>query len=429
MKRKNILLLVGVILLFLGCNKKAEVTPEVKVTISSETLQLKVGGIHTLTATASNQEPIKWASSDANIASVFEGIVEAKSIGMAIISATVEGASAQCKVYVLGNNDETLSLSPSYIEIDKGKNHQLVYHSVYEVPLTWTSSAPEIAEVSTTGLVTAKKGGTAIITLSNGTEKVTTRVVVPHSWGEYKLVWEENFEGTALNTANWNIEVTSSPPNKELQAYTNRADNVRLEDGNLILEAKKETYGTRQYTSGRINSRGKQSFKYGKVEARISFPSGGGTWPAFWMLGSQRNWPSCGEIDIIEHMGNSPKMLSFATHTADKNGNNGRNWSARVYYDDIENNYHVYGIEWIQEAFQGRDKIIFTYDGVECATAMEDERYIDDDFYWPFNQPHYIILNLAIGGNMGGTVAEDCFDQPVIMKVDWVRVYQRDEIE
>ena len=429
MKRYNILLFLGIAMVMSCCDKKAEVASEVKVTISSETLQMTVGDIHTLTATTSNQEPVKWVSSAADVASVFEGIVEAKSIGMAVISATVEGASAQCKVYILGKSNETLSLSPSYIEIDKGGSHQLTYHSVYDVPLIWTSSAPEVAEVSTTGMVTAKKGGTAIITLSNGTEKVTTRVFVPHKWGEYKLVWEENFEGSALNTSNWNIEVTSSPPNKELQAYTSRNENVRVEDGKLILEARKETYGTRQYTSGRINSRGKQAFKYGRVEASISFPSGGGTWPAFWMLGAQRKWPSCGEIDIIEHLGNSPRMLSFATHTADRNGNNGRNWSARVYYDGVENNFHVYGIEWMQEDFQGRDKIIFTYDGVDCATAIEDERYIDEDYYWPFNQPHYIILNLAIGGNMGGVVADDCFDHPVIMKVDWVRVYQREEIE
>ena len=383
MKRYNILLFLGIAMVMSGCDKKAEVASAVKVTISSESLQMTVGDIHTLTATTSNQEPVKWVSSAADVASVFEGIVEAKSIGMAVISATVEGASAQCKVYILGKSNETLSLSPSYIEIDKGGSHQLTYHSVYDVPLIWTSSAPEVAEVSTTGMVTAKKGGTAIITLSNGTEKVTTR----------------------------------------------RNENVRVEDGKLILEARKETYGTRQYTSGRINSRGKQAFKYGRVEASISFPSGGGTWPAFWMLGTQRKWPSCGEIDIIEHLGNNPRMLSFATHTADRNGNNGRNWSARVYYDGVENNFHVYGIEWMQEDFQGRDKIIFTYDGVDCATAMEDERYIDEDYYWPFNQPHYIILNLAIGGNMGGVVADDCFDHPVIMKVDWVRVYQREEIE
>lgn len=429
MKRYHIVFLLGIFLILLGCQKKNEVTTDVQVTISSEIIQMTVGDIHTLTASASNQEAIKWASSDPSIASVFEGIVEAKSIGMATISASVEGASAQCKVYVLGKENETLTLSPTYVEIDKGKTHQMVYRSVYEVPLTWTSSNPEVAEVSSEGKVTAKKGGTSVITLSNGTEKVTARVVVPHTWGEYKLVWEDNFEGSTINSSNWNVEVTSSPPNKELQAYTNRSENVRIEEGNLILEARNETYGSRQYTSGRINSKNKHSFKYGKIEARISFPAGGGTWPAFWMLGEKRNWPSCGEIDIIEHLGNSPRMLSFATHTSEKNGDNGRNWSARVYYDDVENNYHVYGIEWRQEDFQGRDKIIFTYDGEECATAMEDERHIDDDYYWPFNQPHYIILNLAIGGKMGGSVADDCFDKPVIMKVDWVRVYQREETE
>ncbi len=428
--KKIFQLLLSVCMMGLVCCAPKNNPSVVKVSISKDMLQMKVGDIQMLEAKASDNSSIQWASSDPKVATVFEGIVEATGIGIATITASVEGGSASCNVYVLGKEDETLLLTPELVEIQKGKTYQFYYTSVYDVPLTWSSSNPEVASVDQNGLVTAHKAGTALITLSNGAEDVSARVVIPHTWGEYQLVWSEEFDGSSVDENVWTIEQGGGGwGNKEKQYYTNREKNVCVKDGNLIIQAYKEDYQTSQYTSARLKTAGKKSFLYGKIEARIMFPSGGGTWPAFWMLGETRKWPSCGEIDIIEHVGNNPRMLSFAVHTQEKNGTNGINWSSRAYYDGVEENYHVYGIEWREEDFNGRDRIIFTYDGIECATVMENELHIDEDYYWPFNQPHYIIINLALGGTMGGNIDDAIFDNDVVMKVDWVRVYQRREID
>lgn len=421
----SFLLLLTTAISLLSCTSKNQ--PSVSITLSDDQLHMKVGDMKLLQAKASNGAAITWTSSNSEVASVSDGVVDAKSIGSAIIKVETEGASASCYVYVLGKNDESIGLSPAMVQLEKGETYQYSCSSAYGITVTWSSSNPDIVSVNSEGLVTALKAGTSLITATDGMETVSSRVLVPHHWGEYELVWEENFDGSELNETDWNIEVNGNPANREQQYYTNREENVRLENGNLILEARKEAYGNRYYTSGRINTKNKKSFLYGKIEARISFPSGGGTWPAFWMLGQSRSWPSCGEIDIVEHVGNQPSMVSFAVHTLEKNGNNGKNFSARVYKEGVENEYHIYGVEWIPEDYEGRDRIIFTYDGEVQTMLLENEFHIDEDYYWPFNQPFYIILNLAIGGSMGGTINDEIFENPILMKVDWVRVYQRND--
>lgn len=374
---------------------------------------------------------VEWTSSDPNVATVKDGVVAAVGVGYSSIRATAGKDYAECQVYVIGAKGETLSITPSIVSLKKGETHQYVYTSTYDVPLTWTSSNPDVAIVSEAGLATALSAGNTFITLSNGLEAVTSRVAVEHTWGEYQLVWSDEFDGSALNTDVWNIEVNGNGGgNQEKQYYTDRPENLRVEEGNLVIEARKEEYYNREYTSARINSRNKKYFKYGKIEARIMFPKGGGTWPAFWMMGNdypQSNWPKCGEIDIIEHVGNQPRMASFAVHTPNKNGSRGNNWSMRSYMDGLEENYHVYGIEWLEDDFNGMDRIYFTIDGERLAMTQEEAEHVDDNYYWPFNKDHFIILNLAIGGTMGGNVDDAIFASPVQMKVDWVRVWQRQE--
>lgn len=162
------------------------------------------------------------------------------------------------------------------------------------------------------------------------------------------------------------------------------------------------------------------------MEARIKFPGGKGTWPAFWMMGESGNWPKCGEIDIIEHIGSQDTRASFALHTQEKNGSNGRNWHGTHFFDNpLSNDFHTYGVEWCEEEENGKDCIRFTVDGEVYATVWESK--IGDTVSWPFCQPHYFILNLAIGGTMGGSIDDAIFNQKRIMYVDWVRVYQRQE--
>lgn len=425
---KKYFYLLWIALVGVACNT----TPVSMLKLSETTLQMKVGDMEILEINVDLAD-VEWTSSDPIVATVDKGIVEAVGVGFATIRASVKNDYAECQVYVVGQKGETLSLTPNIVPLKKGDTYQYTFTSTYDVPLTWTSSNPEVATVSETGEVKALKGGNTVITLSNGLEEVKSRVAVEHTWSAYSLVWSDEFDGNTLNTENWSVEVNGSGGgNQEKQYYTDRAENIRIENGNLIIEARKETYQNREYTSGRINSRGKRYFKYGKIEARIWMPTGGGTWPAFWTMGNDYKsvgWPKCGEIDIIEHVGNQPRMASFATHTPEKNGTKGNNWSARAYMDGLEEQYHVYGIEWLEDDFNGMDRIYFTIDGEQLAMVQESFEHVDENTYWPFNKEHFIILNLALGGTMGGAIDDGIFANPILMKVDWVRVYQRNEVE
>ncbi len=433
MKKKWFVSALLVVLCMMGCTPQ-ETEVDTTITLSESILSMTVGDIAMLEATVSPvNADVVWTSSDDSVATVFHGAVTAMGIGHATITATANGTSAACVVYSVGASGQTLSLTPYLVEMNKGETRQLKYTDVYGVPLTWASDAEDIVSVTQTGVATAHASGNARITLTNGAETVECLVAVAHEYGEYTMVWSEEFNGTALDQNVWNIEVNGSGGgNNEKQYYTARTENLRVQNGCLEIEARKEAYTkgdrTWDYTSGRINSKGKKFFRYGKVEARIWLPSGGGTWPAFWMMGNdfdQRGWPRCGEIDIMEHVGNNPGMVSFALHTVEKSGMNGRNWHAQKRMDGIENNWHTYGIIWEKEVDRGCDRIIFTVDGEECASSTEGLTTLDDNAHWPFNKEHFIILNLAIGGNMGGQIKDDCFDHDVIMKVDWVRVWQR----
>lgn len=293
--------------------------------------------------------------------------------------------------------------------------------------ITWTSSNEKVATVKN-GVVKTFARGTSVITATSDNNLTTScNITVTKTDLPYTLVWADEFNDASLDLTKWNVETGGGGwGNQEKQYYTNSSNNLRLENGSLVIEAKKETMGSNSYTSGRINTKGRAAFTYGRVEARISMPAGTGTWPAFWMLGSNidiAKWPLCGEIDIVEHIGSSPTMVSNALHTSEANGSLGNNWYKKSYYDNLESNYHTYSIEWEEKASQGDDCINFYFDGILLATKYES--HVSTVRSWPFNKDFFIIFNLAIGGTMGGTVNDAIFNSPVVMKVDYVRVYQR----
>jgi beta-glucanase (GH16 family) len=233
---------------------------------------------------------------------------------------------------------------------------------------------------------------------------------------ERELVWEDNFNGNKLNTANWNFELGDGCPdrcgwgNNERQTYT--TGNHRIEDGYLTITARKEG---ENYTSTRITTEGKKEFTYGRIEARLQLPTGTGVWPAFWMLGANRDevgWPLCGEIDIMEYVGKEPRTLYTTLHTKDSHGNSKNSRKAVV--PDLEEGFHVFAIEWTETeiAFFVDDEHFYTFDPEERTQET-----------WPFDRSFYIILNLAIGGNFGGSEIDDSMF-PVEFVVDYVRVYQ-----
>ena len=420
MKKLSSLILFCAAVLFTACE------PTVVFSLQPNSLQMKVGDIATIQVVGEATN-IEWASSNDSVATVFHGVVTANAIGAATITAKSGNTVVNAQVFVSGTDGATLRITPAVVTLKKGDTFQLQYGNAYNLPMTWTSSDESIATVSSTGLVTALKGGNATITLATNIESVSALIAVEHSWGEYSLVWSDEFNANALDESVWNYNTGGNGwGNNELQYYTNRPENIRLVNGCLEIEARKEKYDNRDYTSARIYSKGKKSFLYGKMEARIKFPGGIGTWPAFWMMGETGGWPKCGEIDIMEHVGYLDNRASFALHTQEKNGTNGRNWHATHYFDyPLSDDFHVYGVEWCQEEESGKDCIRFFVDGVEYATAWETK--MGDHDSWPFYKPHYFILNLAIGGNMGGKVDDAIFNQTRIMYVDWVRVYQRQE--
>lgn len=426
MKIQNYLLLIAAVVCMAACDPKQNEPSNVTLELNPVTLQLKVGDIATIDTkgTATN---IVWTSSNEEVASVYYGVVTAKAIGKAEITATSGKVSAKANVFVTGTDGSSLRISPPVVTLRPGDTLNFSYGNTYDLDVTWSSSEPSIATIDQKGHLTAVAPGNAIITLATNIESVTARVAVEHTWGDYKLVWSDEFDGSALDETVWSYNTGGSGwGNNEKQYYTSRPENIRVQNGMLEIEARKEQYENNEYTSARIMSKNKKTFTYGKMAARIKFPGGKGTWPAFWMMGNTGNWPNCGEIDIIEHIGSQDTRASFALHTVMKNGTKGNNWAKTHFFDyPLSADFHTYGIEWAQEEKEGKDVIRFFVDDVQYAEVWEEQ--IDNNDYWPFNKPFFFIINLAIGGNMGGTVDDAIFNQQRIMYVDWVRVWQRQE--
>lgn len=426
MKIQNYLLMIAAVVCMAACDPKQNEPSNVTLELNPVTLELKVGDIATIDTkgTATN---IVWTSSNEDVASVYYGVVTAKAIGKAEITATSGKVSAKANVFVTGTDGSSLRISPPVVTLRPGDTLNFSYGNTYDLDVTWSSSEPSIATIDQKGHLTAVAPGNAIITLATNIESVTARVAVEHTWGDYKLVWSDEFDGSALDETVWSYNTGGSGwGNNEKQYYTSRPENIRVQNGMLEIEARKEQYENNEYTSARIMSKNKKTFTYGKMAARIKFPGGKGTWPAFWMMGNTGNWPNCGEIDIIEHIGSQDTRASFALHTVMKNGTKGNNWAKTHFFDyPLSADFHTYGIEWAQEEKEGKDVIRFFVDDVQYAEVWEEQ--IDNNDYWPFNKPFFFIINLAIGGNMGGQVDDAIFDQQRIMYVDWVRVWQRQE--
>jgi len=230
-----------------------------------------------------------------------------------------------------------------------------------------------------------------------------------------KLVWEEQFNAKELDLNNWNVELGDGCPNcgwgnNERQLYTN--ENQKLKNGFLVITAKKEG---EKYTSSRITTKGKKEFQYGYFEARAKLPVGAGIWPAFWMLGANIDkvgWPKCGEIDILEYVGKEPHTVFTSLHTQDSHGNTIN--TKKTVIETIEQGFHLYAIDW------NPDKIDFYVDNQLVYRFQPDNK---TEAVWPYDQPFYFLVNMAIGGNFGGPEVDDSIF-PQEFKIDYIKVYQ-----
>ncbi|MDZ7369867.1 MAG: glycoside hydrolase family 16 protein, partial [candidate division KSB1 bacterium] len=237
--------------------------------------------------------------------------------------------------------------------------------------------------------------------------------------GEPKLIWSEEFDYTGLpDSTKWTYE-TGFIRNRELQFYTlRRAENARVENGMLIIETRHDNYQNSPITSASLTTEGKAAWKYVRVEVRAKIPTGLGMWPAIWMLGVNYRsvgWPACGEIDIMENVGYDPEVIHANVHTKAYNHMRGNNKGDRITIKAPWEDFHIYALEW------RRDRLDFFVDNVKYFTYENEGTGADA---WPFDQPHYLILNSAFGGSWGGSKGLDPRVLPQKFYIDYVRVYQ-----
>jgi beta-glucanase (GH16 family) len=225
----------------------------------------------------------------------------------------------------------------------------------------------------------------------------------------YSLVWSDEFNGTTVDTSKWVFENRNPGVNNEQEYYLQ--SNVSVVNGNLVITAKKQTFGGQPYTSGKITTYGKFSQQYGRIEARIAIPMGAGMWPAFWMLGANIgtvNWPTCGEIDIMEHV-NADDLIYGTMHW---------NVNGHAAYGDKTTttpaSFHLYAVEW------DTNSIRWYVDNTLYVTGNIANNINGTD---AFHLPFFIILNLAVGGDFPNTTIDDS-KLPETMLVDYVRVYK-----
>jgi beta-glucanase (GH16 family) len=238
--------------------------------------------------------------------------------------------------------------------------------------------------------------------------------------GAFRLVFSDEFETPGSpDPAKWGYELGDLKKNDEKEYYTSRAENVRVENGMLVIEARKESYEGHAYTSASVVTLGRFEFRYGKVEVRAKLPTGRGTWPAIWMLGtsiSRVGWPACGEIDIMENVGFDPLRVHASIHTTAYNHTMGTQKTASSVVSDPSADFHVYSTEWYP------DHIDTFVDGVRYFTFRNEGT---GSAAWPFDAPQYLLINLAIGGTWGGQQGIDDSLFPHRYLVDYVRIYQQ----
>jgi len=401
-------------------------------------------------------QKVTFKSSKKSIAKVTKkGVITAKKPGKAVITVkTKDGSNKKAKINVTVlpakvkgvKASSTLGTKPTINVSWKAQKNV----TGYKVLVSKKAKSGYKVAATVKG---AKKNSTTLNMSASGEYYVKVRAYKTLSGKElkgklsaatdavkvWKLTWSDEFNGSTLDTSVWNFEVGAiDTGNRELQTYTDK--NYKMENGNLVIIPRMEIVnGTKTFTSTRINSSGKKSFKYGKIEIRAKGTDADGTWSAGWMLGNSiktDGWPKCGEIDIVEIMnGHVPQTIHCQMFNNSKQNKNFD--TLGLTQAEASKNYHVYGVEWTDK------KMIFTVDGrvngVYDPSGYSASNYADA---WSdsFMQEFYFIFNCAIGGNAAGEkyTAADIYttnwtDLGTIngvrtyedyFYIDYVRVYQ-----
>lgn len=339
------------------------------------------------------------------------------------------------------NNVPTLTLTASPANISCPAEGGTFTVAVTDAPKEWRAYTEDSwIKVSSTG-TTSKSGSVSVtievntakdarsgnVKLVSGVQAVSIPVVQQASStvdpsdddikapDGYKLAWHDEFNGKTLGT-DWTHEIQNAGwVNNELQYYVNDGKTTSVSDGVLSITCYKNDAG--RVCSGRLYACRNTGWKYGWIEARIMLPKGRGTWPAFWMMPVNfKNWPEDGENDIMEEVGYNPNYVSSTIHcNAYNNGGTAKEHKEK-YVADAEGGWHTYACEWTE------DYLAYYIDGEKYYSYTPDNK---TKTYWPFNEPFYVILNLAWGGSWGGLKGVDETALPATMKVDYVRVFQK----
>lgn len=357
------------------------------------------------------------------------------------VSQSRQNAASIFRFYVDLDNAATKPVSVSYTTADGSAKANTDYKPVSGT-LTFPAGTTELyAEVTVTGdslrgadqqfflqlsdpvsCTLGSSKGTGTIINADGSYLPTdnTGYTTPASYPGYHLAWSDEFNGNALNVQDWNYETGGTGwGNHELENYTARTQNVFLSAGNLVIEARQETYGGNNYTSGRLTTNGKQQFTYGRIDIRAKLPVSKGMWPALWMLGSNIAtvpWPGCGETDIMELVGSNARQVVGSLHWKNQDGTEGTyNNSYNLSGQDFSRQFHVFSLIWSQDNAQ---------------ILVDDQAYVSGGIQnvtsgvYPFNSPFFFIFNVAVGGDWPGP-PDNTTIFPQRMFVDYVRVFQQ----
>jgi hypothetical protein len=325
---------------------------------------------------------------------------------------TVDGTAKSNKDYIPASGTLTINANQTngYIDVvvkgDSLRQDDQQFYVQLSNPVNATLAVDK-------GSGTIKNEGTYLPTDNTG-------YVSALNYAGYHLVWSDEFDGKVLNDQFWNFETGGGGwGNNELENYTARPQNSFLSNGNLIIEARKESYGTNNYTSARLTTKNKKSFTFGRIDIRAKLPVAKGLWPALWMLGSnidQIGWPACGETDIMELIGTYPNRVSGTLHWKLANGSAGSfGNSYSLSSGDFSQQFHVFSLIWEM------NKLQILVDDKVYVTATDQN--ISSGTY-PFNNPSFLIFNVAVGGDWPGP-PDNTTAFPQRMFVDYVRVFQK----
>ena len=368
--------------------------------------------------------------------------VSATATGTSFLTATAPAASTWEDFQVINNSDGTVSfravISGNFVAADTGlaapNTNRLIANRA--TASTWerfrlepqSNGTVAIRAMANNLYVSADLNFGGVLVADRPTVQAWEQFTISNSSGGRTLVWADEFD--SINTANWNHEVGGGGwGNNELEYYTS-GQNVFVQfdaaagSNVAVLEARRDNpanygcwYGTCQYTSSRMNTSGKRTFQWGRIEARLKLPQTQGIWPAFWMLGNdigQVGWPASGELDIMEHVGFEPQITHGAAHGPNYSG--ATPFSGTYYVNENVNaNYHVYAIEW------DTNSVRWFVDGNQFYSMTRSQ--VQSYGNWVFDHPFFILLNVAVGGNWPGN-PDGSSVFPQRMYVDYVRVYQ-----